>query len=61
MINAKSHLQTQTRARTQARTQPQPDLNKCAFVAALVSAVLMFAIGLSFDQAIGPALTWLGR
>ena len=59
MINARMRIQT--RARAQARTQPSPDINKCAFIAAIVSAALMLAIGLSFDQAIGPALAWIGR
>jgi hypothetical protein len=51
----------QTRARTEARNQPRPDIVKCAFIAAMVSAALMLAIGLSFDHAIGPALASLAR
>ena len=45
MINAGKRMQT--RARIRARTLPQPDINKCAFIAALVAAVLMLALGLS--------------
>ncbi len=48
MINAGMQSRTQSRARARARTLPQPDINKCAFIAALVSAVLMLALGLSF-------------
>lgn len=61
MINARTHLRMQTRARTEARNQPRPDIVKCAFIAAMVSAALMLAIGLSFDHAIGPALASLAR
>ena len=59
MINAR--MRTQKRARAQARTSPYPDINKCAFIAALVTAALMLAVGLTFDNAIGPALAWLAR
>jgi len=38
MINA--------RTQTRARAIPAPDINKCAFIAALISATLMMTIGL---------------
>jgi hypothetical protein len=59
MINARMRMQTRARAR--ARAVANPDINKCAFIAAIVSAALMLAVGLSFDNAIGPALAWLAR
>jgi hypothetical protein len=56
MLNARTQMKT--RARTQ--TLP-PDITKCAFIAAIVSAALMLVIGLSFDHAIGLVLAGLAR
>jgi hypothetical protein len=42
MLNARSQFQRRIRARAAAA----PDINKCAMVAALLSAILMVSIGL---------------